>query len=66
MTTGTAIYDVDQLAALYRVTPETIRRMCRCGLHGFFRVGTGGKTQYRFTEQHVQAYIALNESAGRK
>ena len=58
MTSQTAVYKRDEVAEILRIDPQTVLRWAKAGRIGSFRAGR----EYRFTEAHLQAFIAASET----
>lgn len=55
--TPTSTYTIPDLADMFQVHPRTVRRLVDSGRLGHARVGR----QVRFTQRHVDAYLASVE-----
>jgi excisionase family DNA binding protein len=57
------LFTQEEVAARLRVADITVYRLRRSGALGYLRLGDGGRSGVRFSEQHIAAYLADREAA---
>ena len=58
------LMNADEVADLLQISPQTVRRLARCGELGCYRIGRKGRTRkgvLRFDRKQVEEFLKTKE-----